>query len=214
MNSVQCPICGLQLEGDFEDTDEVKCPSCLATFVPSRIRHTTVAKSRTNSIPQQTHYPQANRGPSRPPSLIWAFIMGLVGEFLVAGLAFLVFLHLVSYENTSENWVEILVNGLFAIAIVVWYPLLISTFRGNTVGKRILSLLFVLRILLFLPIVWKCIRVYLFAIGTRMTETSGIVVVLILLAFIVYQILIVCLINSASVEEWFNAKQTRKQVNG
>ena len=116
--------------------------------------------------------------------------------------------------NTSENWVEILVNGLFAIAIVVWYPLLISTFRGTTVGKRILSLCFVLRILLFLPIVWKCIREYLFAIGTRMTETNGIVVVIILLAFIVYQLLIVCLINSASVGEWFNAKQTRKQVNG
>ena len=37
MKSVRCPVCQLNLEGDFELTEEVKCPSCLATFVPARI---------------------------------------------------------------------------------------------------------------------------------------------------------------------------------
>ena len=37
MNNIRCPVCQLNLEGDFEVTEEVKCPSCSSTFVPARI---------------------------------------------------------------------------------------------------------------------------------------------------------------------------------
>ena len=44
MLNVKCPVCQLELEGDFELTEEVKCPSCLATFVPSRILQHPIAE--------------------------------------------------------------------------------------------------------------------------------------------------------------------------
>ena len=44
MPNVKCPVCQLELEGEFELTEEVQCPSCLATFVPSRVLKQPIAE--------------------------------------------------------------------------------------------------------------------------------------------------------------------------
>ena len=84
MNTVQCPICSLLLEGDFEDTDEVKCPSCLATFVPSRIRKKVTVgipvRAPAHSAPRRQPKSPPNRRdvPSIPTHLTGAILTTLV----------------------------------------------------------------------------------------------------------------------------------------
>lgn len=193
MNSVQCPICGLQLEGDFEDTDEVKCPSCLATFVPSRIRRTTVVSVASRkpepSAPRRQSKPPVDRGPSRPTPLIWAFAIGLVGEFFLALLA------------TALGS-----KAALAIAVVFWYPLLIGVFRGSSVERGFLTFLSIIRI------GWQLVQLYLFIVGSR-TGQIGIGGALVHIVYIAYQILIVCLINMESVSDWITAREKWKKYH-
>ena len=37
MNTIQCPVCKQELEGDFQMTDPVKCPTCETAFVPANV---------------------------------------------------------------------------------------------------------------------------------------------------------------------------------
>ena len=73
MNTIQCPSCKQILEGEFEMTDELKCPACRTTFVPANLFNATLSATQ------------------RPKEVLWAVAI-LMGGFAVAlGLAFLLF---------------------------------------------------------------------------------------------------------------------------
>ena len=50
MNTIQCPVCKQELEGDFQMTDTVKCPACETAFIPANVlarrKEPIVLKSR------------------------------------------------------------------------------------------------------------------------------------------------------------------------
>lgn len=89
MNTIQCPGCKQILEGDFEMTDELKCPACGSSFVPDRLVASVKNSSGTN-LPT-TSVPKHSERAQRPKEIVWAVAI-LVGSYaLVLGVALLRF---------------------------------------------------------------------------------------------------------------------------
>jgi len=68
MNTIQCPVCKQMLEGEFEMTDTIKCPSCETSFVPEKVLSRKIAPVRVRENETNSASSSQERT-SRPYSL-------------------------------------------------------------------------------------------------------------------------------------------------
>lgn len=98
MNTIQCPVCKQTLEGEFQMTDMVKCPSCGTSFIPERLVPLSQKTSRL-ALPtafSPKHYELAQR----PKEIVWVVAI-LVGSYmLMLSMAFLRFV----IVAMSDQW--------------------------------------------------------------------------------------------------------------
>ena len=120
MLNVKCPVCQLELEGDFELTEEVKCPSCLATFVPSRIRPSCEGefKPPRKNISSQPCRPSLKNchHALHEMGLIVLAILAILGEFILFGINFL----LVKAGTGLRTAPALSVFMFFSIVVWTW----------------------------------------------------------------------------------------------
>lgn len=93
MNTIQCPGCKQILEGEFQMTDELKCPACETSFVPANLIKRTISQS------------------NRPSEVVWAVAILVGGASLLFGITFLRF----AIGTMSSQWG--MADGAFSVLI-------------------------------------------------------------------------------------------------